>query len=104
MEHPTPVGNTQSSKQYIYHVFNNSDEDFKADVRDPDGKIILEINSSVFSNEGHMKNKEDLTGLQQLLLSKNKIKPGDQVVLAKDVKAEMDANDFTPPLNVNNTI
>lgn len=77
-------GNSQ--KTYIYYIKDKNE--FHADVRDPDGKIIFELKPSDISNDGYMKTKDDISGLVKLLISKNKIKTGDIVVPADEVRNE----------------
>jgi hypothetical protein len=101
----SPQNDVVASKTYIYYITNSNEKEFKADVRDPDGKVILEIDSQDLSNDGLMKGKEDIQGLHQLLISKNKIKQGDALVPANStVKAVSGGGpnvDFVPEINTN---
>jgi hypothetical protein len=90
-----------ASTVYIYYVHKSGDDNFEADVRDPDGKVVYELSASDLSNDGHMKNKDDIPGLVQLLIGKNKIKPGDTVVPASQAKADIAAETFAPEVNTN---
>jgi len=90
-------------KTYIYHITNSSDKNFSADVRDSDGKVIFELKPTDISNDGLMKNKDDINGLYQMLLNKNKIKKGETIVPANAVDKSVGgaASDFVPELNTN---
>ena len=98
-----PANNSQGSKTYIYYITNNDEKKFEADVRDPDGKIIFEIKAQDLSNDGHMKTKDDIAGLVQLLISKNKIKKGDSLVPANSSAKAVGGQqaDFVPEVNTN---
>jgi hypothetical protein len=98
-----PANNDQGSKNYVYYITNKSDKNFEADVRDPDGKVIFELKSSDLTNDGLMKGKDDIAGLHQLLVSKNKIKKGDTLVPANATQEAVggQSTDFVPELNTN---
>jgi hypothetical protein len=51
-----------------------------------------------------MKDKNDISGLVKLLISKNKIKANDAVVPAEDAKAAQAGEDFTGAVNTNMNI
>lgn len=95
--------NSEAAKAYLYYINNDDEKHFDADVRDPDGKIVFELKAADLSNDGHMKSKDDIQGLRELLLSKNKIKQGDTIVPANSsAKAVGGQNmDFVPELNTN---
>jgi len=93
-----------ASKTYIYYISNNSDSKFEADVRDPDGKIVYELTASDITNDSHMKDKNDISGLVKLLISKNKIKANDTVVPAADARAAQADEDFAGAVNTNMNI
>jgi len=95
--------NQEASKAYIYYINNDDEKHFDADIRDPDGKIIFELTASDLSNDGHMKGKDDVQGLRELLLSKNKIKQGDTIVPANSTAKVVGGQnmDFVPELNTN---
>jgi len=79
-----PANQEAHSTTYMYHINKDTKEDFKADVRDQDDKIIYEINGrGIFETVGGMKDKEDLVGLTKMLQAKNKIKPSDTIVTAE---------------------
>ena len=46
-----PINDTSASKMYIYYVNNKDPKKFHADVRDPDGKIVFEVNAAHLSND-----------------------------------------------------
>lgn len=92
------------AKAYVYYINNKDEKKFEADVRDPDGKIIYELKAGDLSEAGHMKDKDDIAGLVQLLISKNKIKPGDTVVPANssgEAAGGGPVGDFVPEVNTN---
>lgn len=98
-----PANNAGGNTTYIYYITNSDDKKFEADVRDADGKVVFELKSSDLSNDGHMKGKDDLAGLHQLLVSKNKIKQGDVIVPANSSQKAVGgaSMDFAPELNTN---
>ena len=98
-----PINDTSASKMYIYYVNNKDPKKFHADVRDPDGKIVFEVNAAHLSNDGFMKGPDDIQGLAKMLISKNKIKAGDSVVPSNSAaKAVAGQNeDFIPAVNTN---
>lgn len=102
-----PQNNEVASKTYIYYITNANEKEFKADVRDPDGKVVYEIDSQDLSNDGLMKSKSDIQGLHALLLSKNKIKQGDTLIPANSTEKAVIGGgpnvDFVPELNMNAT-
>ena len=97
-EDGTPGNN---SVVYIYYVHKSGDKNFDADVRDPDGKVVYELSAADLSNDGHMKNKDDIPGLVQLLIGKNKIKPGDTIIPASQAKADMTTDAIVPGVDTN---
>lgn len=98
-----PSNNDVVNKTYIYYINNKDEKNFHADVRDPDGKVVFEIKAADLSNDGHMKNKDDIQGLMQLLISKNKIKKGDALVPANSSADAVGGQsaDFVPEVNTN---
>lgn len=52
-----------------YEYFINLDErgEFYADVRDPDGNTVYEVHGFEIFEDGFMKHKHDLAGLENLL-------------------------------------
>ena len=100
-----PQNNEVAAKTYIYYINNSDEKNFHADVRDPDGKVVYEIDSQDLANDGLMKGKDDIQGLLQLLISKNKIKQGDSLVPSNsaDKKAVGGGpnQDFLPEINTN---
>jgi hypothetical protein len=99
----SPVNNDQGSKTFIYYITNQSDKNFEADVRDPDGKIVFELKAQDLSNDGLMKSKDDIAGLHQLLVGKNKIKKGDTLIPANSTQNAVggESTDFVPEVNTN---
>lgn len=87
-------------KTYIFYVNNEGKDTFQADVRDQDGKIIFEVTAKDLNNDGMMKTKDDIQGLRNLLISKNKMKQGDQLVPAKEYKNNS-AEEFSQAFNTN---
>ena len=95
--------NSNGARTFIYYINNHDEKKFDADVRDPDGKVIFELKASDLQNDGLMKGMDDIAGLRQLLLNKNKIKPSDVVVAANasGKAAGGGTEDFVPEVNTN---
>jgi len=94
-----PVMDNSSSRVFIYYI-HKTGKDFSADVRDPDGKVVAEVNASDISNDSQMKDENDIPGLIQLLIGKNKLKQGDTVVPSSAAKAEAQT-EFAAEVNTN---
>lgn len=60
---------------FILFVLSD-DGDFKAEVRDQDGKIICDVDES-YIRDGIMQSESDLTGLRDHLIAKKKIRQQD---------------------------
>lgn len=72
-------GNPQTlqPKKYIYYIKDIGKSKFEAAIRDEDGKVIFEFDDTLLKNEQGMKDENDIPGLIELLINKNKIKRGD---------------------------
>jgi hypothetical protein len=64
----------------VFEYFINTDErgDFAADVRDASGRTVWETNGEVFE-DGFMKDKNDLDGLRDYLVSLGIMEDGDEL-------------------------
>ena len=86
-QQPSGPVNSAGPKTYIYHVYDTSEKNFHAEVRDTDGKVVFEIKGkTMFEGDGIMKDENDVLGLQKTLIGKNIIKQGDTVVKSKEYK------------------
>lgn len=69
-----PQGQTQQNV-FTYHIVTNNENDFYADVRDPNGNTKFELNDmgevNSLISDGIMKSKEDIEGLAKYLKSKH---------------------------------
>lgn len=65
-----------------YEYFINLDErgEFFADVRDPDGNTVFEIRGFEIFEDGFMKHKHDLAGLENLLQASKVVPKGAALV------------------------
>jgi hypothetical protein len=98
----SPANPEAQSKTYMYHINKDTKEDFHADVRDQDGKIIYEIEGrGIFETDGGMKDKDDLVGLTKMLQAKNKIRPSDTIVPAEKFDGTQAGVQIAAPFNAN---
>ena len=68
-------------KTYEYYINLDERGEFEADVRDPNGKTVAEVREGIFE-DGFMRNKNDISGLEDYLKSMKIIKPSDRLVKA----------------------
>jgi len=68
-------------KTYEYYINLDERGEFSADVRDPNGKTVVEFGEGIFE-DGFMRNKNDISGLEDYLKSVKIIKSSDRVVKA----------------------
>ena len=68
-------------KTYEYYINLDERGEFSADVRDPNGKTVVEFGEGIFE-DGFMRNKNDISGLEDYLKSMKIIKPSDRLVKA----------------------
>jgi len=68
-------------KTYQYYINLDERGEFSADVRDPNGKTVVEFGEGIFE-DGFMRNKNDISGLEDYLKSVKIIKSSDRLVKA----------------------
>jgi len=68
-------------KTYEYYINLDGRGEFSADVRDPNGKTVVEFGEGIFE-DGFMRNKNDISGLEDYLKSMKIIKSSDRLVKA----------------------
>lgn len=82
-------------KQFLFYLLNDGPE-FKAEVRDVDGKTIYTIDRKRLER-GVMKSPSDLSGLRDYLISKKKIDQVDELIPAEGegvgINTQADKND-----------
>jgi len=66
-------------KTYEYYINLDERGEFSADVRDPDGKTVVEFGEGIFE-DGFMRNKNDVSGLESYLKSVKILKSADRLV------------------------
>ena len=68
-------------KTYEYYINLDERGEFSADVMDPNGKTVVEFGEGIFE-DGFMRNKNDISGLEDYLKSMKIIKSSDRLVKA----------------------
>jgi len=66
-------------RQFEYFINKDERGEFNADVRDPDGKTVFEIEGSEVFDDGFMSDKEDLDGLKDHLVDLGILKEDDEL-------------------------
>ena len=76
---------------YGYSINLDERGDFKADVRDPFGRSVYEIDGFDIFEDGFMKDKQDLKGLASMLVENGVIPPGSDVVRLAEAERRWEA-------------
>ena len=68
--------------RYEYHINLDERGDFYADVRDESENTVLEVRGFGVFEDGYMRRKNDISGLNSYLLDLGIIKDGDTLDIA----------------------
>ncbi|WP_305906280.1 hypothetical protein Q9L42_020770 (plasmid) [Methylomarinum sp. Ch1-1] len=67
-------------RDYGYYINLDERGEFFADVRDANEQTIFEIHGFDVFEDGFMKDKNDIAGLQKMLIDQQVIKPSDEIL------------------------